>query len=80
MTAVTMRQGGKDARLPAVAGIHQPLTTPFAQGAEAVGALAGGVFRLPSPESKATIARRAVPIAATVIVLAWRHRTPPRNS
>ena len=44
-----------------------------AQGSEALGALAGGVFAAIAG-IRATMLIGAIPIAATMIVLSWHHR------
>lgn len=76
MTAVTMRQRQvPDYLLGRITSLYYTV----AQGAEAVGALAGGVFATIAGV-QATMLVGAVPIAATMIVLAWRHRGTSTNS
>jgi len=76
MTAVTMRQRQvPDHLLGRITSLYHTV----AQGAEALGALAGGAFAAIAG-TRATMLVGAVPIAVTMIVLAWRHRhtsTPP---
>jgi predicted MFS family arabinose efflux permease len=70
LTAVTMRQRQvPDNLLGRITSLYHTV----AQGAEAVGALGGGAFAAIAGV-QATMLVGAVPIAATVIVLAWRHR------
>ena len=75
MTAVTMRQRQvPDHLLGRITSLYHTV----AQGAEALGALAGGAFAAIAG-TRATMLVGAVPIAATMIVLAWRHRHTSTN-
>lgn len=70
MIAVTMRQQqAPDNMLGRITSLHR---TVF-HGSEALGALGGGVIAAVAG-IRATMLIGAIPIAATVIVLAWRHR------
>jgi predicted MFS family arabinose efflux permease len=75
VTAVTMRQRQVPDRL---LGRITSLYYTVAQGAEALGALGGGAFAAIAG-IRATMLVGAVPIAATMIVLAWRHRHTSTN-
>jgi len=76
MTAVTMRQRQvPDHLLGRITSLYHTV----AQGAEAAGALAGGAFAAIAG-IQATMLVGAVPIAAAVIVLAWRHRDTSASS
>jgi MFS family permease len=70
MTAVTMRQRqAPDNLLGRITGLYR---TVF-QGSEALGALGGGAIAAVAG-IRATMLFGAIPIAAAVILLAWRHR------
>ena len=74
LTAVTMRQRqAPDKLLGRVTSLYRTV----AQGSQALGALAGGAFAAVLG-IRATMLIGAIPIAATVILLAWHHRAPPR--
>ena len=73
MTAVTMRQRQvPDSLLGRVTSLNGTL----AGGAEALGALVGGALAA-AGGILAPMLIGALPIAATVILLAWRHRAQP---
>jgi MFS family permease len=76
MTAVTMRQRLVPDRL---LGRVTSLYRTVADGSEALGALAGGVFAAIAG-IRATMLVGAAPIVATMIVLSWRHRGSSANS
>jgi predicted MFS family arabinose efflux permease len=65
-------------RAGALLGRVTSLYHTVAQGAEALGALGGGAFAAIAG-TRATMLVGAVPIAATMIVLAWRHRDTSTN-
>jgi predicted MFS family arabinose efflux permease len=70
MTAVTMRQRqAPDNLLGRITGLYR---TVF-QGSEALGALGGGAIAAVAG-IRATMLIGVIPIAATVILLAWHHR------
>ena len=50
-----------------------------ADGSQALGALAGGVFAAIAG-IRATMLIGALPIAAAMVVLSWHHRGAPANS
>jgi predicted MFS family arabinose efflux permease len=70
MTAVTMRQRQVPARM---LGRVTSLYGTVAGGAEALGALGGGALAS-AAGIRAPMLIGALPIAATVIFLGWRHR------
>jgi MFS family permease len=75
MTAVTMRQRQvPDHMLGRVTSLYR---TVF-QGAETLGALGGGAIAAVAGV-RATMLVGAVPITATVVLLAWRHRDTAAN-
>ena len=76
MTAVTMRQRLVPDNL---LGRITSLYLSVADGSEALGALAGGVFAAIAG-IRATMLIGAIPIAATMIVLSWHHRGASANS
>jgi len=70
MTAITMRQRHvPDHLLGRITSLYRTV----AQGSEALGALAGGAFAAVAG-IRATMLVGAIPIAAIVILLTWRHR------
>jgi hypothetical protein len=70
MTAVTMRQRRvPDALLGRVSGLYGTV----AGGAEALGALTGGVIAT-AAGIRAAVLAGAVPIAVVTVWAAWRHR------
>jgi len=76
MTAVTMRQRlVPDHLLGRITSLYRTV----ADGSEALGALAGGVFAAIAG-IRATMLIGAVPIAATMIVLSWHHRGAAASS
>jgi predicted MFS family arabinose efflux permease len=76
MTAVTMRQRQvPDNLLGRITSLYRTV----ADGSEAAGALAGGVFAAIAG-IRATMLIGAIPIAATMIVLGWRHRGASAHS
>jgi len=76
MTAVTMRQRlVPDHLLGRITSLYRTV----ADGSEALGALAGGVFAAIAG-IRATMLIGAVPIAATMIVLGWHHRGAAASS
>jgi MFS family permease len=73
MTAVTMRQR----RVPAeLLGRVSSLYGTVTRGAEALGAIAGGVLAV-AAGIRAPMLAGAVPLLAVTILLAWRHRARP---
>ena len=75
MIAVTMRQQ----RVPdALLGRISSLYNTAGGGSEALGALCGGALAT-AVGIRATMIVSAVPIAAAMIVIAWRHRDHPRT-
>lgn len=75
MIAVTMRQReAPDNLLGRITSLYR---TVF-HGSEALGALGGGAIAAVAGV-RATMLVGAIPIAATVILLAWHHRAPPRS-
>ncbi|MGH3305846.1 MAG: MFS transporter [Streptosporangiaceae bacterium] len=70
LTAVTMRQRqAPDNMLGRITSLYRTAC----QGSEALGALGGGVIAAVAG-IRATMLIGAIPIAATVILLAWHHR------
>jgi predicted MFS family arabinose efflux permease len=73
MTAVTMRQR----RVPAeLLGRISSLYGAVTRGAEALGAIAGGVLAV-AAGIRAPMLAGAVPLFAATVLLAWRHRARP---
>jgi predicted MFS family arabinose efflux permease len=73
MTAVTMRQR----RVPAaLLGRVSSLYGTVTRGAEALGAIAGGVLAA-AAGIRAPMLAGAVPLFAVTVLLAWRHRARP---